>query len=182
MASFDFRISYATSALPGWEASRGLRGITHLYYYGLLARNEHYIRSLNGAYHLNGRIIPEDLTKKLNITEGDQLFIEVRSLSPTLEGIGSTDNDEAAINASDAMDVIKRLRDEYASKNIPDNEKRQKVLEDQGIHQNLLDPIEKASLDAELKRNLLAAIVLACVSLLADSIESFEFTLKREAA
>jgi hypothetical protein len=106
MASFDFRISYATSALPGWEASRALRGITHLYYYGLLARNENYIRSLNEAYYLNGRIIPE----------GDQLFIEVRSLSPTLEGTGSTDNDEAAINASDAMDVIKRLRDEYASR------------------------------------------------------------------
>jgi len=182
MASFDFRISYGTSALPGWEASRVLRGITHLYYYSLLARNENYMRRLNEAYHINERLIPEDLTKKLNIAERDQLFIEVRSLSSSLEGTGSTDNDEAAIHASDAMDVIKRLRDEFASKNIPDNEKEQKVLEDQEVRQNLIDPIEKAPLDVELKTNLLAAIILAYVSLLADSIESFEFALKREAA
>jgi hypothetical protein len=182
MASFDFRISYATSALPAWEASRALRGITHLYYYGLLARNENYTRRLNVAYYVNGRLIPEDLTSKLHITESDQLFLEVRSLSPSLEGTGSTDNDEAAIHASDAMDVIKRLREEFSAKDILDHEKQQKVSEDQEVRRRLLNPLERSQLDAQLKRTLIAATILACVSLLADSIESFEFTLKHEAA
>jgi hypothetical protein len=182
MASFDFRISYTTDALPAWEASRALRGMTHIYYYSLLTLNEHYARRLNEEYIANGLVIPEDLTKKLNIAEADQLFMEVRSLSPSLDGTVSTDNDDAAIHASDAMETIKRLRAEAAAKNIPDSEKREKVGLDSEIRRNLLDPIEQSPLDSALKRNLVAATILAVVSLLADSIESFEFTRHREAA
>ena len=46
MASIDFRISYTADALPGWEASRALRGITHLYYYLLLTQNANYASEL----------------------------------------------------------------------------------------------------------------------------------------
>ena len=182
MASFDFRISYVTDALPGWEAPRALRGMTHIYYYSLIAGNENYARRLNEVFNLNGRVIPEDLTKKLNIPEADQLFIEVRSLSPSLAGSVSTNNDEAAINVSDAIEVIKRLREEASSKNISDREKREKVASDREIQEKLLEPIEQAPIDTDLKSNLLAAIILAYVSLLADTIESFEFTRKSEAA
>jgi hypothetical protein len=182
MPSFDFRISYVTTALPGWEAPRALRGLTHIYYYSLIAANETYARRLNETYYLNGQIMPEDLTKKLNISEADQLFLEVRSLSPRLEGTISAGNDDIAIDASEAIEVIKRLRAEAAAKNIPDNEKRERVASEPEIRRKLLEPIEQAPIEVGLKRDLLAAIVLACVSLLADSIESFEFTRRREAA
>jgi hypothetical protein len=99
-----------------------------------------------------------------------------------LEGSVSTKNDEAGINASDAIEVIKRLREEAAAKNMPDGEKRAKVVSDPEIQRKLLGPVEDAPIDAAFRSNLVAAIALACVSLLADSIESFEFTRRQEAA
>jgi hypothetical protein len=186
MASFTFEISYAAPALPGWEASRTLRSITHIYYYGLIARNANHSETLNRVFKENGGLIPEDLSKQLRIPRRDQLFLEVRSLSPQLAGTGSSENNEETIHSSNAIQAIKKLRERLrrereakeaaASGEMTDGAKREEIVRDQEIQETLLNVIEKSELNTDLKSIIRNLAIAACQSLLADIIERFEFT------
>ena len=119
-------------------------------------------------------MFPEDLTSRLHIAKKDQLFLEVQSLSPILRGLASSGNDEAAINASDAIQVIKRLREEVILRGISDREKEEKIRGDQEIQQKILEPIETSQLDDDLKSTFRTVVLLACLPLLAETIEFLE--------
>jgi hypothetical protein len=175
-----FNISYYTSELPAWEASRTLRGITHLYYCVLLSQNENYTTRLNTVFVDNGHMLPEDLTKRLNIREQDQLFLSVESLSPSLRGWVYSRDRNAVRNVSDAIQEAKRIRQEVLSK--PDNLKLQQIKESKEIQEKILTPIQNSTLDEQVKNRLQAIAVFACLSLLAETIESLETGLAENIA
>jgi hypothetical protein len=189
MAYLNFEVSYAVGAVPAWEASQILLGITHIYYYGLLVRNEHYARRFNEVFATNGTFISKTYQKQLQISSKDQLFLEVRTQDQLLSVTVANSNNDEAIHASDAMEAIKklreRLRQERESNNetdtieITDSMKRERLEGDQEIDETLLQYIYRSQLDEELKRIMWNAAILACFSLLADTIERFEFILVR---
>ena len=174
MAYLAFRISYVGDALPAWEASRALRGITHLYYCGLIAKNQRYAITLNEIFDKNGRVFPEDLTRQLNITREDLLTLDVWNLSPSLNGKVSSENTEAAKNASDAIQILKDLKDRLSSKT--DREKREIIENSNEIRDKLLQPIQVSSIRDDIKPNIERLAILSCLSLSADTIESIEIS------
>lgn len=174
MADLKFEISYSAPALPAWEASRTLRGITHLYYCVLVA-HDGYPAILDQAYKENGEFIPEDLTARLKISESDQLFLEVQSLSPRLAGRVSSGNERAAKNTSDALQVLKKLREEVRSKGMADKAKMERIEASSEIQQLLLEPISKIhNLGEHVKSRLRTIALLACLAIVAELIESIE--------
>jgi len=189
MASFEFQISYDTDQLPAWEASRALRGVTHIYYYGLIARNEQYARGLNTIFSTN-LLIPEDLSNQLQITQEDQLFLEVSTRYSRLDVRASNNNDKEVIHASNALQALKKLLERLqreresngktAAIKITDIMKRERLEGDQEFQQKFLRYIHESQLDQDLKRNIQNAALASGVSLLADTITSFEFTFQAD--
>lgn len=108
MASLLFRFDYTADYLPAWEASRTLRGLTHLYYYYLLVTQEKYFNKLDTIFEEHGKL-PEDLTAHFEITSDDRLILEVQNLSPSLSGRVTSNDENTLKNVSDVIQDLKDL-------------------------------------------------------------------------
>lgn len=177
MSYLAFRISYAMEALPAWEASRTLAGFVYLYYHCLLLQDDHYLTRVTEVFRQNGDLLPEDFTAQVVVKAEDRLLLDVWSLSSSLNGKASTQNDTAANNAAEVIQVLKGLK--TSTRGQTDEQKLEALKNAQDIREKLVVPL-RGRAPQDLQAAIEEYALLACLILLADTIESLEVSLKSD--